>query len=429
MLGIAVFFIAFCFIPYDSMAVTLREGLKIVTSSGRDVQISGEEEYMAAARVSIAGAALMPGIDVYANQTWLRYQPEAKFSPFGPVPMSEKDYLTYGFRLRQLIYDFGKTSSLVRSARLTLKSKKLNTERVRNLAAVKFITAYFNLLESRKLLNVAEQQVRRLGEHLSDTKAMYKEGLITKNNLLQAEVMLSDAKQKRIDAENFFQLRGSVINSMLRKPLNEPVDIQEVDRRPFTDSGLEEAWKLAEGQRPELREMETAIMAIEAELESIRVDFFPQIYLSGGYEYQENRYMVHENNWSISAGASLNLFSGGATKAKMRQKEARLITLKEKRGKLLDMIRLETKKAYLGLKAAMHKIKVTEKAIDQANENLRLQRLRYKEGVGTATDVTDAVTLLTLAGTNYWNSVYQSRKAEARLLYSVGEDLVAAYCN
>ena len=66
-------------------------------------------------------------------------------------------------------------------------------------------------------------------------------------------------------------------------------------------------------------------------------------------------------------------------------------------------------------------------AVSQAAENLRLQRLRYQEGVGTSTEVLDAVTLMTASETNAWKANFGVRRAEAALLYAMGRDLAAAY--
>ena len=53
----------------------------------------------------------------------------------------------------------------------------------------------------------------------------------------------------------------------------------------------------------------------------------------------------------------------------------------------------------------------TERAVEQAQENLRLQRLRYSEGVGTATEVLDAVSLATTAEQNFLNARYDVTEA------------------
>ncbi|WP_333652240.1 TolC family protein [Dissulfurispira sp.] len=96
-------------------------------------------------------------------------------------------------------------------------------------------------------------------------------------------------------------------------------------------------------------------------------------------------------------GANLNIFSGGSTKAevsKVRYKRERLF---EQRNKLVDDIKLEVEKNYLDMKNAVEKIQVTKDAVGQAGENLRINKIRHEEGIGTATDVLDAITLLTMA--------------------------------
>ena len=65
--------------------------------------------------------------------------------------------------------------------------------------------------------------------------------------------------------------------------------------------------------------------------------------------------------------------------------------------------------------------------MNQSAENLRIQRLRYQQGVGTSTEVLDAVTLMTTAETNAWKANFGVRRAEAALLYTMGRDLAAAY--
>jgi outer membrane protein len=76
--------------------------------------------------------------------------------------------------------------------------------------------------------------------------------------------------------------------------------------------------------------------------------------------------------------------------------------------------------AYLSVRDTAERIQVTEKAVAQGEENLRLNEERYKEQVGTATDVIDAVTLLTKTRVNYYNALYDHQMAKAQLLWAVG---------
>ncbi|RMG04395.1 MAG: TolC family protein, partial [Nitrospirae bacterium] len=134
-----------------------------------------------------------------------------------------------------------------------------------------------------------------------------------------------------------------------------------------------------------------------------------------------------ESHWSLIGGIEFVPFAGGQKLARLKKAEAELRKLKEDKKRATDLVMLNVRKTYLDYRASVEKLKVTEKAVTQAEENLRLQKLRYKEGVGTATEVTDAVTLLSLAETNRARALYEKRRAIARFLRSLGEDLLSYY--
>ncbi|MCK9419738.1 MAG: TolC family protein [Nitrospirae bacterium] len=413
-------------LPLTAHALSLEEGLKIITETGRDVQIARSDEDVARGAVSLARSPWRPWVDLYGRETWLRYTPEAKFGP-QTVTTSQDQFLAYGVRATQLLYDFGKSSSSIDAAQYGLKAREIMTGRSKNQAALDFIIAYLDLLESEKLLTVATEEVKRYEAHKKDTEARYRAGVITKNEVLQVNVTLADSQQRLLTAENSRSLRESKINSLLLKPLNDAVQPEELKASPAAGLTLDEAWAGAGDSRAVLKEMDAAIAAKEQSIQSTQAEYFPTFYVSGGYEYLENKYLVHQDNWSAIVGVNINLFSGGASSSKIGMARAELRSLKLSRDKLLDTIRLEVKGAYLDLQSSEKKMEVTKTAVEQAEENLRLQRLRYKEGVGTATEVLDAVTLLTTAESNSWKSLYGFKRAEAVLLNAAGRDLVVVY--
>jgi outer membrane protein TolC len=421
-----VFFLSLILSPFTSHALSLQEGLKIVTETGRDVQIARSDEDVARASVSLARSPWLPWVDVYGRETWLQYTPEAIFGA-NTVPISQDQFLTYGVRATQLLYDFGKTSSSIDAAQYGLKAREMGTDRLKNQAALDFITVYLDLLESEKLLQVAREEVQQYEAHKKDTEIQYRTGVVTKNEVLQADVTLADSRQRLLTAENLRSLRESKIDSLLLKPLNDAVQPEEIKASPAAGLTLEEAWASAETSRSQLKEIDAAIAAKEQNVQSTQAEYLPTFYVSGGYEYLANKYMVHQDNWSAIVGVNINLSSGGASNSKIGMAKAELRSLKLTRDKLLDNIRLEVKRAYLDLQSSAQKVEVAKTAVAQAEENLRLQRLRYKEGVGTATEVLDAVTLLTTAESNSWKSLYGIKRAEAILLNAAGKDLVSAY--
>jgi outer membrane protein TolC len=144
--------------------------------------------------------------------------------------------------------------------------------------------------------------------HKRDTEARFSAGVITKNEVLQADVTLADSRQRYLVAENLRSLRASKINSLLLRPLNEQVLPEEVDASPASGIILEEAWAIAETASAELKDMDAKLAAREENIRMTQAEYLPTIYVSGGYEYQENRYLVHQDNWSLIAGVNVNLF-------------------------------------------------------------------------------------------------------------------------
>jgi outer membrane protein TolC len=419
-------------VPDKGHALTLEEGLKIVAETGRDVKIARSDEEVARSSVSLARSPWLPSVDLYGRETWLKYQPESKLPfnfPGAPnsIPMSQDQFLTYGVRATQLLYDFGKTSSSIDAATYGLKAREIETLRARNRAALEFIIAYYDLLESEKLLQVAGEDVQRYEAHKKDAEARYSAGVVTKNEVLEADVTLADSRQRYLTADNLRSLRASRLNSLLLRPLNDPVQLEEVKKTPSAGITLEEAWVVAESESPEIRVIDAGILAKEESIRSVQAEYMPNFFLSGGYEYQQNQYMVHQDNWSLIAGVNINLSSGGATSSRVGMGKGELLSLRITRDKIVDAVRLDVKSAYLDLQSSAQKIDVMKTSVAQAEENLRLQRLRYQEGVGTAIEVLDAVTLLSTAETNSWRALYGFERAEASLLYSMGRDLMGVY--
>lgn len=419
-------------VPGSGHALTLADGLKTVVEGGRDVTIARSHEDAANSSVSLARSPWLPTLDLYARETWLHYEPAAKlpFSiPGAPssIPQSQDQFLTYGVKATQILYDFGRTSSSIGAAKFVLTSRKIETSRTRNLSALEFITTYLDLLEANKLFQVAGEEVLRYEAHKKDTESRYRAGVVTKNEVLQVDVTLADSRQRALIAQNNRSLKASKINSLIMKPLSDPVQAEEIRQNPASGIRLEDAWAAAETGNDDLKDLDAQIAAKEEQVRAVRAEYLPTFYVTGGYEYSDNKYTVHEDNWSVIAGVTLNLASGGASSSRLQITKSELRSLKLTREKALDAVRLQAQAAYLEVQSSTQRIEVTRTAVDQALENLRLQKLRYREGVGTATDVLDAVTLLSTTQTNSWKALYGLCRAEANLLYSMGRNLATEY--
>jgi outer membrane protein len=410
----------------DNNVITLPEGLRRATDNNHLIKIASINKDIASADTSAARSGLLPSINASLNQTYLASQPGARFGSVKAF-LAEKDSLSYGIDIYQTIYDFGANLSRYEASKTVLDVTKLDIVRIKNLVALDFINAYFDLLETEKMVLVAQEEAERFESHLKVAQSLYDEGVITRSDLLQAEVMLSDAKQRLLTMKNRRSFNSSNINNILARPIYAPVQVVDLPAGTSEVVELEKAWDMAEKERSEIKIIDNQLRVLDFQETAARSGYYPTLFAQGGYNYKENRYEFPSENWSLILGVNLNVFSGGSTKAEVSkvlyQKQQRL----EQKRKLIDDIKLEVEKNYLDLKNALEKIQVTKDAVGQAEENLRINRIRYEEGVGMSTDVVDAITLLTTAETNYYRAVYELQRARAGLQYAIGLDLVSMY--
>ncbi|OPY73013.1 MAG: Outer membrane efflux protein [Syntrophorhabdus sp. PtaU1.Bin058] len=417
-----------CLAPVAAWAepLTLADGLKIVTEENRLVRIRQQEEKMSHADTLVARSRLLPRVSASYGQTFLEHQPGVIFDS-AAAPTAEKSYYTYQLMIQQILYDFGAAGSLYQAAKLTEDTKRLEAKRTRNAVALDFSVLYFDALESEKLIIVAETEVGSLESHVQVATNLYHNGLITKNDLLQATVRLADARQKLLTAQNIRKINGARLNNMLTRPLSIPIEVVEVTR-PYPDMlPYEEAADIAEKERPELQIADATLQALKYEETAKKSEYLPKFLIQGQYDYTKNKYLTYEDNTGLSVLMNLNLFNGGSTKAEVQKVQTAQSRLRIERKKLSDEIGLELEKYYLDTVNARERIRVAKGAISQAEENLKITRLKYAEGVGIATDVTDAIALRTLSETNYYRALYDYYRSEAGYLYAMGKNLKEKY--
>jgi outer membrane protein len=426
LLILAVFFSDHCYAEDTSEMLTLSDGLRLATANNRLIKIASITKDIASADTYAARSGLLPNINASLNQTFLAHQPGARFGSQKAF-LAEKDSLSYGIDIYHTIYDFGANVSRYKASKTVLDVTKLDMMRIKNLVALDFINAYFDLLETEKMVLVAQTETERFESHLKVAQSLYDEGVITKSDLLQAEVMLSDAKQRLVTMKNRRSFNSSNINNILARPLSTTLQVVDVPTGNPEVVGLEKAWDTAGKERSEIKIIDNQLRVLDFQETAAKSGYYPTLFAQGGYNYTENCYEFPSENWSLILGVNLNVFSGGSTKAGVSKVLYQKQQLFEQKRKLIDDIKLEVEKNYLDLKNASEKIQVTKDAVGQAEENLRINEVRYEEGVGTSTDVVDAITLLTTTETNYYRAVYELQRARAGLQYATGLDLVSIY--
>ena len=291
--------------------------------------------------------------------------------------------------------------------------------------------AYFSILKSQKLMDVAEDTVKQVNAQKEVAENMYQVGMSPLNDLLQSQVQLANDKQRFITAQNNLEISKSQFNTLLRRPVNAPVAIVDIlDYTPF-EHDISYCLNQADQNRLELQVADLEVQIADKDYQLSKSDYFPSIDLTGNWTRRGTDWDVDGGEgiadkkfWDIRATATWQFWQWGRTRYGVKEKLSRLSQAKYRKEEISDNIELEVKQSFLRTKETEKNITTIEKAIEQAKENLRITEERYKEQVSTTTDVLVAQTLLTETMTNYYNALYDFKIAKAVLYRAMGQEIL-----
>ena len=119
------------------------------------------------------------------------------------------------------------------------------------------------------------------------------------------------------------------------------------------------------------------------------------------------------------------IFEGGQVEARVREQRAGLAAAQERLRALEFQVRLEVETALLNVESSGERAAAIQKAIAQARESLRIERLKYELGEGSVIDVLDAQAALLQTETSYYRALADFRTASAQLDLATGRNLGA----
>jgi outer membrane protein TolC len=431
-----IFFLPFAALAQKrplSLEEAIASGLKV--SPGLHASRMKVESMAAKSREIEAGR--LPLVKLGGGYTRLSEVPPFEVSlPIFPDPIvvSQNYFNNFNLRLgvQQPLFTGFRLQAGEETAQMLEKSagQDLEKDRAEFIFAVK--SAYWGLARTREFEKVIDENIRQVGEHLKDVRAFFEQGLLTRNEVLRVELELSNAEFMKIETRNAAEVALTVLNSLIGWPLDTEVDLttsaeSQASRPPAAEDPREESSiETALANRPELKSAEFRIKASEFTVKAARAGFYPQVFLSGNYYYlrPNSRFMPAKDKfnatWDLSISVSFDIWNWGQTKSQTEQAKAQLAQARDARKLLEDQAVLEVTQSRLSLARAREKVRVAGQAVGQAEENLRVTRERFKQGVALNTDVLDADVALLQAQMNRTQAAIDMVLAQARLEKALG---------
>ena len=405
---------------------TLKKTVTAAIRANLELKISQEDKKAALALKKRQRTSFYPTLG--AQYQYTRNDEAPNIGGFASGSLNEYAFST---TLRQPLFAGFALINQYKIARLGLDIAKVSEQLTRQDVILNAKVAYYNLLKAQKLVEVAEKTVEQINAQREVAKNFFQVGMTPLNDFLQAQVELANAKQDLIIARNNLETAISDFNTLLRRPINAPVELEDITTYHRFENTLEYCQEMAENNRPEIQIANLDIKKAQKELKLAQKDFFPTIDLQGTYFKLGNDWYVNggesifdPEGWSVSATASWDFWQWGKTVYGVREKLSRLSQAQLEHDDLMDQIRQQVKQAYLKNLETEINIVTIKTAIEQAEENLRINQERFKEQVATGTEVLIAQTLLTQTMTNYYNALYDFKISKAALYRAMGQELI-----
>lgn len=286
--------------------------------------------------------------------------------------------------------------------RITHYSEQLAGERLRAdeqelvLEVDKAYWQVVSLVNKQKLATAYRDMLARLH---SDVEKMMAQGLATRANELAVSVELNKAEMTLTKVDDGLTLSRMLLAQLCGWALT--------DRPTLTDELLDDIAVLpgnvtpdeatALTARPELRQLRLATQIYGEKVKIERAAFLPTLALTAGvlghYPSLSNGFERKLNGtWNVSVALKVPLWNWGEGRHKVAaaRAEARMAALRAE--EVGEKITLQVHQGAFAVNEANRKLGLSQKSLDKAEENLRMSKLGFDEGMISTSDLLAAQT-------------------------------------
>ncbi len=338
---------------------------------------------------------------------------------------SKNNYRLVGNFTQPLFTGFGLISAY-KLTKLGIDQSGLNIELEKLDLALRVKTSYYNILLADAAIDVATKSVESLESAANVSRNFHKVGLVPINDVLQSEVDLANSVQTLTRVKNDARLARAVFNTVLVRGVNEPVELEQISDFDPQIGDFEDFRELALSNRPEIKLIDINLLQADQQINLAKSKYWPEIaftynYIKEGDTFEVDGSTFHDpRSWEALVSAQWTFWEWGKTINSQREKESFKRELMEVKNTLVDSVTLEVKQAILDLATAAENIPTTQKAVEQGEENLRVNEERYKAQVSTILDLLTAQALLVQARVNNISALYTHALAKATLDRAIG---------
>lgn len=416
--------------------LSLKEALEMAVKGNKELQIQTLEEIRYKEITRETRSRLLPGIS--ATGGYSRYfDRQVIFLPgsFAGTSKAVQDITVGGKNAFNGFLSLNQPVLMENARRqkeaavINEKIQKEKTFDLESQLAFQISASYFELLMMNSQLTLQEQSLLRNNRALVDTRSLFAQGRGLKVDTLRSYIAVENLKSSISYLRNNIEVSGIQLKRLIgltEATAIRPTDSLNVAHDQAEFYTLDHALKTAELNRHDIRLQKLSIEQEQKQLSASKAERLPQASIVGQYQLQAQADHLSFGSYTVPRTSFLGfqvtvpIFNGNRTNAqinqariKVRQEMIRLNDVKDEMNAELAAISSRWKEANSQL--VIHKT-----TVEAASLNYTMMNDRYKNGLSSRLELTDAELALTQGKINYLQAVYHLKILHVELQKSLG---------
>ena len=306
----------------------------------------------------------------------------------------DQDYRTATLVGVQPIFLGGKLIAAKRFASAELEASKNELAKTRNEVIDQVVKRYLTVVLLTQVVKTRQNVLQGMLRHQEQAEKLFKEGLISKSDVLRARVAVAEARRNLFNDQNNLKLAKTALNYALGANPSEQFIIQDTLLYRALPDSLNHFLQQAQNNQPLLQLLTNKEKSAAQKFTAERAEFLPQLAAFGKYEMYPEYLSLLEPRWAVGLKLEFSLFKGFKDYNQLQEARHLKKEIHHLREHSRQQIELWVQKAYQQMRNAENRYQQLASDIALAKENLRSQQKRFEAGLGTSLDVIDARLIL-----------------------------------
>jgi len=310
-------------------------------------------------------------------------------SSSGPSAPLRVDQLLLGqANISMPIFSGFKLKNSIEASESLYKAETFSKKHSNETIGLQVVELFAELYKAQQMTDLIADNLKTAEQRVKDFTAMEENGLIARNDLLKAQLQVSNVQLALENAKKNTAIANHKLTTLLKLSENTVVDIDiEAIKREISVNQTD----AAKGERNDLKAMTLKKAAAESEIKVAKGNYYPSLSLSGGYiAFDLNNVLTVTNAMNFGVGFSYDLSSifKNGKQVKLAQSKAKETSLALEY--MNDQVKEEVFQATENYKLSLKQSTVYDKAVEQAGENYRIIKDKYDNSLSDTNDLLEA---------------------------------------